>query len=317
MTDRLDESTQRRGSQPGCSKVEKFIMSVTCDIETKLNKGVVLLAPPNYREGPFRHRVNPDAYDRFLAGTQRLRGEIYARDGAIEAADLTDDGRHVQPIDARSWHLLIVNDKEMIQACIRYCVHSSSAIFSDLEVSRGSIPWSEPAGTRIRRAVQSQIEEALSLGFSYVEVGGWAITEELRCTTEVLRMVLMIYAFGQLKGGALGLSTATTRHHSSSILRRLGGSPLVEGGEELPAYFDSKYGCEMEFLTFDSTKPNPRYSDWIEGCHQVLSNIEAIGPRNDETDLGSLLRLKHALSESWEPRMETEVLTEYGGWRER
>jgi hypothetical protein len=280
-------------------------MSLTHDTRNKLSMGMVLLAPANYEAGPFRHRVDLTSHLRLLAGAQKLRGEIYLRDGAISPTDLTDDGRYVQQVDGESWHLLIVNDQDKIKGCMRYRTHPSDVLFSALEVSHCSILQSE-YGPRVRRAVQSDIDRACRLGFSYIEVGGWAISEEIRCTTEVLRMVLMIYAFGQLTGGAYGLSTVTTRHHSSSILRRLGGASLVDGDEEIPPYYDPVYGCEMELLTFDSTKPNPRYAVWIHNCHDVLSNLVAIAPGFDTTHIGSLLQLDRALSNSAVQRLEIE-----------
>jgi hypothetical protein len=271
-------------------------MSLTYDTRNKLALGVVLLAPESYEAGPFRYRDTLTSYDGFLAGAQRLRGEIYVLDEAISPTELTDDGRYAQQVDSKSWHLLIVDDEERVRGCMRYCVHPGGVCFSDLEALHSSTLRSEPLGPRIRRAVQSHIDAAGMLGFSYVEVGGWAISEEIRCTSEVLRMVLMIYAFGQLKGGAFGLSTVTTRHHSSSILRRLGGASLVDRGEEVPPYHDPYFGCEMELLTFDSTKPNPRYSGWIDDSYHVLSSLVAIGPGSEETHLGSLLQLDRALS---------------------
>jgi hypothetical protein len=281
-------------------------MSLTHDTRNKLAMGMVLLAPASYETGPFRHVVDGTSYDHLLANAQRLRGEIYVRDGAISSSLLTDDGRHMQQVDSESWHLLIVNEESTIKGCVRYCLHSNNFLFSDLEVSRSSVLVSKSMGPSVRRAVQRDIEQANLLGFSYIEVGGWAISEEFRCTTEVIRMVLMIFAFGQLNGGACGLSTVTTRHHSSSILRRLGGMPLVDLEEELPPYFDPEYGCEMELLTFNSTKPNPRYAGWIDDCRYVLSNLSAIAPGPDDTRTNSLLQLDRALSDNAGQRLERD-----------
>jgi hypothetical protein len=281
-------------------------MSLIHDTKEKLTTGVVLLAPDGHDAGPFRYRHSLTSYDAFLAGAQRLRGEIYVRDGALSPTDLTDDGRYVQQADGKSWHLLVVDDKERVRGCIRYLVHSNDVRFSDLHAFHCSTFRSEPLGTRVRRAIQNHIDGARQLGFCYVEVGGWAMSEEIRCTTEVLKMVLMIYAFGRLKGGAYGLSTVTTRHHSSSILRRLGGVSLRDGGEELPAYHDADYKCEMELLTFDSTKPSSRYSGWIDDCYHVLSNLRAIDREPEETHVESLLQLDRALSGDVERQRESE-----------
>jgi hypothetical protein len=77
-------------------------------------------------------------------------------------------------------------------------------------------------------------------------------------------------------GGALGLTTATVRHSSSTILRRLGGSLLEFGGSIVPPYYDPKYQCEMELLRFDSRKPSAKYGGLIELLGGRLQNVSVV-----------------------------------------
>jgi hypothetical protein len=124
--------------------------------------------------------------------------------------------------------------------------------------------------------VESEIELAKRLGIDYVEVGGWALAPELRCTSEALRMALGAFSMARLLGGCVGLTTATRRHHSSSILRRIGGQALMSDGIEIPGYFDARYDCEMEILRFHSSQPNPRFERWIEELKGYLSAVPVI-----------------------------------------
>jgi hypothetical protein len=101
-------------------------------------------------------------------------------------------------------------------------------------------------------------------------------------------MVLAAYGMARLFGGALGVSTVTTRHGSSSILRRIGGSPLVSRGSELPPYFDQHYNCEMEILRFDSERPNPRYQSWIDDCRTYLQTAPVIYAKSEERSLDQI-----------------------------
>ena len=89
-------------------------------------------------------------------------------------------------------------------------------------------------------------------------------------------MFLAAYGLGQLLGGAVGLSTATRRHCSSSILRRIGGKSLEYAGIAIPPYYDPLYECDMEILRFDSSNPNPRYSVWVEEIGRSLQHIPVI-----------------------------------------
>jgi len=232
-----------------------------------------MLAPPQDHSVPFHEIVDDTSrHRRLLAGAQRLRGEIYVRDGAIQPWELSADGRHMQPSDALSWHLLKVDERDSVTACIRYRAHRPGAPFSDLAVSQSAAARS----ALVREAIQTELACAGEGGFDYVELGGWAISEQMRCSAEALRMLLTIYALGQLMGGVLGITTATTRHHSSSILRRIGGRPLMARGVEVPAYFDPHYNCEMEFLRFDSTTPNAHYAGLMRECRDALLGLPVV-----------------------------------------
>ncbi len=60
-------------------------------------------------------------------------------------------------------------------------------------------------------------------------------------------------------GGCPAHVTATVKHRSSAILRRLGGSSLKFQGQELPRYYDPEYECEMEILKFETRSLNSRF----------------------------------------------------------
>jgi len=217
-------------------------------------------------------------HDRLLAEAQRLRGRIYLADGAIQKYQLTESGSHVQPADNQSFHLILLDEDGQVVACARYLPHSSSIGFSRLGVSQTPLTANQRLKLQLERAVDREMSRARNLGFSYVEMGGWAIAEELRCTGEAVRMVVTIYALARMLGGALGVSTVTTRHASSSILRRLGGAPLTEGAEEVLPYYDPNYGCEMEILRFDSDHPSETYEHAIRRCQEALARTPFLAP---------------------------------------
>jgi hypothetical protein len=118
--------------------------------------------------------------------------------------------------------------------------------------------------------VESEIELARHRGIAFVEVGGWALVPEWRRSMEALRIALATYSLARTLGGCIGIATATHRHGSSSILRRMGGRPLKAGGIDLPSYYDPRYGCDIEALRFDSSDPNPRFERWIAELSDYL-----------------------------------------------
>ena len=247
----------------------------------KCCKRFVLLAPHHSAPRAFPN-VDSDrrAHEHLLAETQRLRGRIYLEDGAIQSSDLTLDGRHVQGADDVSWHLLTVNELDRVLACLRFRMHEANASFRDLSIYHSPLAKSKTWGELVRRAIEDELSLARRRGHPYLEVGGWAISHALRCTREAVRMVATVYGLSQMFGGALGLSTATVRHGSASILRRLGGKPLIGGGKQLPPYHDPQYRCHMEILRFDSAHPSPGFAGWIDRCLSELRSVQVIHPKS-------------------------------------
>jgi len=238
----------------------------------------VLLAPDASNGVGFRDfAVDPDRHHRLMTAAQRLRGRTYLDLGALAASQLSRDGRHIHSDDNRSWHLLTVDGGGQVAACLRYLAHPSDVQFSELTISHSSLAKSEGWGPKLRSAVEQELTEARRRGAFYVEMGGWAIAQELRCTTEAVRMIVTAYAFAEWCGGALGITNATLKSCSASILRRIGGQRLAANGMELPSYLEDGYqSVEAEILRFDSSDANPRYERWMHECQAHLRDVPVI-----------------------------------------
>jgi hypothetical protein len=221
--------------------------------------------------------VDPDHHQELLAEAQRLRGKAYVDVGALDPSQLSKDGRHVHAADDRSWHLMTLDDAGHVMACLRYLVHPNSVPFSKLTVAHSALAQSMTLGQKLRVAVEEELRRARVRGCPYVEMGGWAITEALRCTIEALRMILTAFALAQASGGALGITNANLQGCSASILRRIGGQRLMAEGVELPSYAETGYGSlETEVLCFDSSRLNPRYQKWMQECAAHLPHVRVI-----------------------------------------
>jgi hypothetical protein len=227
---------------------------------------LMLLAPPHASVAPVFQKFRPDAewHEHLLAGMQRLRGDVYVQDGAIGPHELSADGRHRLGIDRDSWHLLLIDPYGAICGCVRYCAHAGTAGFDQLWVGRSALASSPIWGGRFRSAVESGLWQARTRNIAFVEVGGWALDLERRGTTAALHIALATYSLARILGGCIGITTATARHCSSSILRRLGGNSLESMGEPLPPYYDPQFQCEMEILGFDSESPAPKFFGLVD-----------------------------------------------------
>lgn len=242
-----------------------------------IEERLVLVAP----EGPIptsfaKVSVDPQRRRDLIRELQRMRGEIYLQDGALRPQDLTPDGLHQTPEDERSWHLVMLNNEGRVNACAWYLEHAAAATMQSLRVRHCPLSRLEAWGEKLRNAVENEMSRARREALRYAEVGGWAVAKGSRCTSEGLLLALGAYSLGRALGGALGITTATVRHSSSTILRRIGGSQLEVDGALVPSYYDPHYDCEIELLRFDSRRPSPRYSGLVELLKNKLANVAVV-----------------------------------------
>jgi hypothetical protein len=243
-----------------------------------MNRILMLVAPAKAFLHSFSHVVcSSRLHAELIAEIQRHRGQIYLEDRAIADSDLMD-GRHISPLDPVSWHLLTLGTDGMILGCLRLRGYSNRISAEELAVSRCAIARSEKWGERFRASLDRELRSARQAGIAFMEVGGWALHPGVRGTAEALKSVLAGFALIQMLGGALVVSTATRRHQSASILRRLGGEPLAWEGAEIPAYYDPLYGCEMEVIRFDSRSPNPRFEPILRDIYSQIARIPVVCP---------------------------------------
>lgn len=239
-------------------------------------KRLVLLAPT--AEVPtFFKNVVTDAvrHEELIQETQALRGKIYLEEGAVRRDQLSAQGLHRTPEDDRSWHLLMVDDHQRVTACAWYLQHHRTVEPEHLRVRNTPLATNQWRDI-LWKGVSAEITRARREFLRYVEVGGWAVAKEGRGMSEGLVIALAGYSLGQISGGCLGITTATVRHCSSAILRKLGGAPLDADGVDVPSYYDPKYDCAMEILRFDSRRPSAKYSPLVDSLRQVMADIPVV-----------------------------------------
>ena len=272
---------------------------------TNVDNRLVLLAPP---DGPVPASfenvdVNPARHAGLIADLQGLRGRIYLRDGAVESQQLTRDGLHQTPEDEKSWHLLMLDKLGRVEACVWFMHHDPTIPAERLRVRH--CPLAHEPGLRetLWAAVELELRRARRARIGYAEVGGWAVSESSRGTSAGLVLALAGYSLGAFLGGTLGMTTATVRHCSSAILRRLGGTDLSVDGRTVPSYHDPRYKCEMELLRFDSRRPSAKYSGLVDLLKGQLSDVLVIAP--DKQHVPSYNFWRNSTAEGFGPAIST------------
>ncbi|MGA3028415.1 MAG: hypothetical protein ABSF98_27020 [Bryobacteraceae bacterium] len=240
----------------------------------------ILLLAPSLADVPASFcnvATSPERYSRLLAEAQRFRGRIYVEDGAVSPGELTPDGRHHQASDLQGWHILAVDDSTSVHGCARCICRTGKVPFSELAVGRSAIAMSDKWGNKVRRVMEDTLDEVIQDGHAFGELGGWAIAPQLRCTTEMMRIALSTWALVRLLGIHFLFSTATRRHCSASILRKLGGRPFVVDGTEIPHYYEPRYGCDMELLRFDDfDDPPPLFEPRVQEFQNWLATAPVL-----------------------------------------
>jgi hypothetical protein len=239
---------------------------------------LVVLAPPKVRIPCSFGGVHRSSrhYERLLSGVQRLRAKVYVEDGAIRESEVSRDGRHRHPADEFAWHLISLDEGGEVCGCSRYIEHPNTVHFRQLGVRKAALAHSKDWGMALRVAINAEVAEAKRRDLAYVEVGGWALDSTMRRTGEGIRIALATYSLARVLGGCIGITTATRRHCSATILRKIGGQPMRIDKFEIPPYYDPQYDCDMELLRFDSTEPNPRFESCIEDLRFYLATATLV-----------------------------------------
>jgi len=222
--------------------------------------------------------IDSDRHVQLVREVQRFRGEIYLKDGAIQPHQLTLDGRHQTPEDENSWHMLLLDARGRVSACALYMEHQGDVTFDQLRVRHCAMAEDNEWRPKLVRAVQRELDRAKGEGLRYVELGGWAVSEGSRGTAGPLALAFAAYGFSRRAAGALGMTTATFRHCSATVLKRLGGSRFEVDGETLPPYYEPRYQCLMELLRFDSRRPNSKYLGLIDQMRDTLGKVTMVAP---------------------------------------
>jgi hypothetical protein len=217
-------------------------------------------------------------YARLLAEMQRLRGRVALHEGAISASMVDSDARYAMPADEQCWHLLRIGRDGRVAGCARILVHPRNVIFARLRIASSSVARCASWAKHVRDAVESELERARLNGMTTVEPGGWVVEQALRGTSEAVAIALSAFAWAQTLGDCIGFLTATVKHGSSTILRRLGSRNLQTEGKTIPGYFEPAWGCDAELLRFDTNSLNPRFEGALTSARSKLLSAPVFFP---------------------------------------
>jgi hypothetical protein len=205
-----------------------------------------------------------------LGEMQRLRGRVALDEGVVAASMLDHSGRHLMPRDGESWHLLLVGSDGNVAGCARLLVHPRDVTFRRLRLASSPAARCGVWAQHVRDAVESELTRARLNGLTAVEPGGWVVDESLRGTWGAFSIAIGAFAWAQILGAGIAFVTATEKHGSATILRRIGGRSLQARGQTIPRYFDPAWGCNAELLRFDTDSLNPRFEAAMSSARRQL-----------------------------------------------
>lgn len=215
-------------------------------------------------------------HEMLLDAVQRLRGGIYATDGALQKSALTHDGRDMSALDEKSWHLLVHDSTGQLCGCMRYTVHEPPFRLGNVHLLERRWQDDFAWGADVRGALEGLLHRSVRDGIGFSEVGGWAVSPEARHRWVALAMLSATYAFHRLLGHSLGVCTATLRHDSAALLLRVGANPLAYAGRPTPRYHDQRFGCTMQLLELDSRVRHPKFEPYVHAVEVAFQSIRVL-----------------------------------------
>lgn len=213
---------------------------------------------------------DPASYWRRLTQVQQFRGSVYVNEGFLRPDALDHEGRHVSPLDPDRWHLLVCDGDRHIKACLSLRLYDQAPAMHDLcayELLERS------TGRHLMRytaAIGSLIDQSKRDRVMFGEVGGWAVSPDVRNGAATISTILGAWALMRFVGDAIWVATVGRGKKADRILSRMGGFRLPEGGNSLPPFFDAGYNSEIDILGFDSRRP---CESAVEAIHSLRRRL--------------------------------------------
>jgi hypothetical protein len=217
-------------------------------------------------------QVEPESHESLISEIQMVRG-IALKECGPAGNHLLPDGRHFQPSDADSWHVVLQDGAGTTLGCARYRRLSGGP--DQVAASHSSIAQSNLYGPTLKSGIEQLMTKAQGRAKHCGEVGGWALRPEIRGTMAAFNIALMTCALAEQLDCGVGITTATRMHRSSAILCRIGAQRLAE----IPAYYEPKYGSIIEILHFDLPNINPRYASKLDSLRAEVVKTSVICAR--------------------------------------
>jgi hypothetical protein len=211
----------------------------------------------------------PPDYNAVLGSIQRLRGSVYLEDGALPISAVEPDGRHLSELDEMSYHLTLWNGK--VEGCLRLTPYPHSYPAENYKVFELIRRMPGVQAKIYAAAFKNCLAEWQAKGFQLGETGGLAIAGMYRMNAVSMIIPLAGWSLSRIKKRLVCIASATERNGSAEILRRLGGWRIKHEGVELPPFFDSAYGCDMEFIAFNSETLNPKFEASVTGIQELMA----------------------------------------------
>jgi hypothetical protein len=270
----------------GCKKLNKnsFIDKLQFKVLAPVSSNI----PPHFE----RPRVDSRMHAKLTFETQMVRGLALRECGPTET-QLLPDGRHFQPVDAESWHVLLQDGQGTILGCARYRPISGNP--SQMAANHSAIANSKCYRPVLQSAISGLISNVHERNKQYGEAGGWALRKEIRGSTAAVNIALMTFALAEQLGCGLAFTTATRMNHSASILCRIGASRVAD----LPAYYEPKYGSVMELLQFQLPNQNPRYRAKLDKFRSQILQTAVICSSQGSMTLPAVAPYNLPLPERW------------------
>lgn len=242
-----------------------------------------LIAPERHAVSPSFTGVETDplAYRQRLDDLQRFRGAVYRSEGFLRAQDLDRAGRHYSALDRKRWHLLVVDPADAIKACVSLRFYDEVPSVQRLALHEMLHRSTGPRFGTYQQAVEQLINQSSTEGLKFGEVGGWAVSHDVRNGAATVATILAAWSLPRIFGRneSIWVATVGKGKRAERILTRMGGFRLGDSQNPLPSFFDAGYNSQIEILGFDSRHPCPAAVEGTEELCRRLRGCRVLAPQ--------------------------------------
>lgn len=194
-------------------------------------------------------------HEDMLQRIRRFRGKVCLSESVLPPEAVDASGCHYLACDSANYHLVMMDTKGKLAACLRLRFYLLNPSARDLQFYKAIRRMPNWISSRCSNSLNHSIYEGRQNELKLAEAGGYAVAEDRKNCPAAALLPMAALTLSQMMGNALVFEYAGAGPESRVVLRSF-GDVLSYDGLPIPAVLDEQHGRLMQVFVSDTSRAN-------------------------------------------------------------